>query len=44
MTVHDSLFFVYKLCQNKSMNGTFILDGENKIIGTLLNVVHLKSP
>ena len=44
MTVHDSLFFVYKLSQNKSMNGTFILDGENKIIGTLLNVVHLQSP
>ena len=39
MTVHDPLFFVYKLCQNKSMNATFILDGENKIIGRLLSVV-----
>ena len=42
MTVHDGhdpLFFVYKLCQNKSMNATFILDGENKIIGRLLSVV-----
>ena len=44
MTVHDSLFFVYKLCQNKSMNATFILDSEIKVIGSLLNVVHLQSP
>lgn len=39
MTVHDSLFFVYKLSQDKSMNATFILDGENKTLGRLLSVV-----
>ena len=47
MTVYDAndpLFFVHKLCQNKSMNATFILDSENKVIGRLLNVEHLQSP
>lgn len=41
---NDPLFFVHKLCQNKSMNATFILDSENKVIGRLLNFEHLQSP